>query len=208
MEKSIQEQLKIISKSLGAMDSKHFCVNQSTLTTVLFASGLSSSTNLSGWRIKYLLTGNITFTPVLSNGEPLPTNVGTLTSSNYTFHVNNAVVSGGQINKDDFFPKLEYKNNTTAPIDFYFLNKSEYDIAKSVSVNRYCFSISYILVNNTYVNTNLEISLIPMLKIECQFNTGSIIQSYSPDSPTMLLAPPCPPVWKPGFKLPKKLPVI
>lgn len=205
---NIKKQFKIINKNFlgAAVDSKYFCINQTTMSNVLFSSATSLPPNFAGWRIKYFGSGKITFTPVSDTGNELSNNVGTLEPINYTFHVNNSLVPNGQILEEDFFPDLVYTDNTTVPIGFYFLNKSEYDIAYGVGIDEFCFSISYIFVNNTYVNTSLPILVIPMLKIECKYSVGGIFgppNFETPDSPSILLAPPCPPIWKPGFTYPQ-----
>jgi len=207
LNQSLSKQLEMLEKILGANpQATHFCITQNNLSDFLFPpGGLLPSQSFAGWRIKYKALGQISFTQVQTNGNEVASSEEIIVESQYILHNVNGS-TGGQITQEDFFPEINYINGPPKPIGFYFLNKAEYDIAAIVGIQKYCFSVSYILPNNFHLPVANPVNIIPTLKIECKYGystAGGVLPSSSPDSPTMILAPPCPPVWKPGYRLPK-----
>lgn len=150
----------------------------------------------------------ISFNDDLTNGELMIKSFGSNAIANFKYSngdyklMENEQILNYPMERQHFFPDINLDQ-----IGMYFLNFGEFHIANFYheSIDAFRFSLGIIAMGDLFV-TDIEPSYdIPMLKIELIRN--NTLQFNSQASPKILIAPPCPPIWKPGFQLVDPVPM-
>lgn len=115
------------------------------------------------------------------------------------------------IARSEFF-RMEEDNY----VDFYFLSHSDYSLATLssnyiidyfyISIAKIDFVEPYQYFGSGKTAINNKNIIYNILKIECVYAEGTpLTYNNHSEIPQYLLAPPCPPIWKPGVYLPEYL---
>ena len=186
----IQNGIKLGSNKKSNIE---ICINGNVFRDDLLE--YSNSNILSGWKIVWdTVVGKMKFIQVKSAGGN-----GSDMHLNYNQYTPQSINPADLI---DFFPSYN-----GAPIEMYFLNYSEFYLAnENYNISNFCLSLFYIETDN---QNGKNPDSIPILRIETEVtNNTTSVPTALPATPSVLLAPPCPPIWKPGYNWMKKVPVI
>lgn len=171
-------------------EAKYFDISKATLFQKL---NYSASSNAMGWSISFE-NNKVVFKSMDSSGGMLGTEEN-LSMGEYTLYNENDQIIPREIYRHEFFPNVEQEQ-----LGMYFLNFGELKIAieLDIPIEFFRFSLAVVNLGTPYLTNNNFPPTIPILKIEIKRNGLIIPNQYNP-SPSVLIAPPCPPIWKPGF---------
>jgi hypothetical protein len=180
---------------MNANPSNNFSVSRENLNDSLLGSA-GNIDELLGWQISWE-DYKVKVTRIKNNGSSDGFNYLMISS------LNGQSQPPISVSEEDFFPKYSIDNGVTyETMGFYFISASDYEFLTLESVSGYIFSISILDFGNQHVQEGSaeNFDLIPILKVESIFS--GLIPNYS--VPRILLAPPCPPMWRPKltFRMP------
>lgn len=198
-EKQIKTNLNSFSKSeirllrnLGMIfEAMYFDIEKSILHSKLDYENTEPSM-INGWGISFNdNTNGLVFKKYYSVDQPLE-----VSQSEYKLYGVNDQLLNRPMLRSDFFPNVENQM-----LGMYFLNYGEFDIATTQNepVDFYRFSLALISLGSRHLSNDSLPSLMPIIKIELKKLPSDTIPYSTLGSPTILLAPPCPPVWRPGI---------
>lgn len=180
---------------IAANQSMFIEIGFSEFCSLLGISQNSVPSNIAGWEFKIQGSDIRVVTKYLPNSGQA---VSTSELSNFQFvEFVNGNPAASSFNASNYFPA--YDNQSAENIEMYFLNASELNLAVgNREYSKVLISISILQVSY-YFSEHDYPPAIPFMKFELIVLPSYNIPVNVGTTPSLLVATPCPPVWRPGL---------